>query len=511
MKTGNIYLLGLVLTLVACKSQKKIELPAPLPSVTYDTVWTIPATYSLRPHLTKEGNVIYNDLFSPNPKGGSIFIVDGLTGKQLFEWNNYLHSPSTISDEGVFYKDNKMVFCNGPRNYCINTENGATLWRTQMLDHSAGAFLFSDGNKYYFQRMSNANYQVDIYKSEIESGRKEIEFSIYDSAKTHEELLISPIVVSKNNKNEDILILYVYYRAAIHDYPPKTKIFCYNLSKKKTDWVENFDDKMNEVQVSNFATKGNKTFLSGFYQKTWYIFCLDNDNGQIIWQQVLPNFCVGLHIYEDQVIAMSAGQSPITSFNTINGNAKGVPKGVGKVIEGRWSTKLALRLKEEAGSPFYEKIFIASKSELEGALFNLASFDKEINRTFSHGSFSILVEEEDLDMMYEIMQNYWDLIAEYFPVEWEDIYEKPRDQQYKLLELTGIIAWSGAAGDILGPQFDSGTRIMDWDKVREIISEIASSGDLDLRKDGEFENATGAIGGPKIHRKIQQIMSRISH
>lgn len=198
-------------------------------------------------------------------------------------------------------------------------------------------------------------------------------------------------------------------------------------------------------------------------------------------------------------------------FNTINGNAKGVPKGVGKVIEGSWSTKLALRLKEEAGSPFYEKIFIASKSEIEGSLFNLSSFDKEINRTFSHGSFSILVEEEDLDLMYEIMQNYWDLIAEYFPVEWEDIYEKPRDQQYKLLELTGIIAWSGAAGDILGPQFDSGTRMMDWEKVREIISEIASSGDLDLRKDGEFENATGAIGGPKIHRKIQQIMSRISH
>jgi outer membrane protein assembly factor BamB len=233
-----------------------------------------------------------------------------------------LHSPSTISDNGVFFKDDKMVFCNGPRNYCINTINGSTIWRTQMLDHSASSSIYSDEIKYYYQAMSDANYRVDIYKSEIESGRKEIEFSIYDSAKTHKELLISPIVVSKNIKNEDILILYVYYRAAINDYPPKTKIFCYNLSKKKIDWVEDFDDKMNEVQVSNFATKDNKTFLSGFYQKTWYVFCLDNDNGKIIWQQVLPNFCVGLHIYEDQVIAMSAGQSPITSFNIINGNPK---------------------------------------------------------------------------------------------------------------------------------------------------------------------------------------------
>jgi outer membrane protein assembly factor BamB len=322
MKTINIFLLGQVLTLLACKSQKKIEFPAALPSVTYDTVWTIPASYSIKPHLTKEGNVIYNGMFTADPNGESIFMVDGESGKKIFGWNNFLHSPSTISDNGVFFKDDKMVFCNGPRNYCINTINGSTIWRTQMLDHSASSSIYSDEIKYYYQAMSDANYRVDIYKSEIESGRKEIEFSIYDSAKTHKELLISPIVVSKNIKNEDILILYVYYRAAINDYPPKTKIFCYNLSKKKIDWVEDFDDKMNEVQVSNFATKDNKTFLSGFYQKTWYVFCLDNDNGKIIWQQVLPNFCVGLHIYEDQVIAMSAGQSPITSFNIINGNPK---------------------------------------------------------------------------------------------------------------------------------------------------------------------------------------------
>ncbi len=322
MKTFNIYLLGLVLTLLACKSQKKTDVPKPIANLTYDTVWTIPASYSLKPHLTKEGNVVYNDLFSPNPKGGSIFIVDGLTGKQLFEWNNYLHTPLTISDNGVFYKDNKMVFCNGPRNYCINTENGATLWRTQMLDYSASTFLFSDSNKYYYQGMSNANYQVDIYKSEIESGKKEIAFSIFDTTKMYEDLLVNPIVVSINSKNESVLLTKVAFRAAINDYPLKTKVFCYNLTQKKLDWVEDFEGKMNQIHVSNFATKGNKTFLSGFYQKTWYIFCLDNDNGQIIWQQVLPNFCVGLHLYEDQVIAMSAGQSPITSFNTTNGNPK---------------------------------------------------------------------------------------------------------------------------------------------------------------------------------------------
>jgi outer membrane protein assembly factor BamB len=288
----------------------------------YDTLWTIQSGYSIKPHLTKEGNVIYTQMFSFDPRGESVFMVDGLTGKQLFEWKNYLHTPLTISDDGVFFKGDKMVFSNGPRNYCLNTVNGSTIWRTQILDHSAGVPLYSDGSKYYYQRMSNSNYQVDIYKSEIESGIKVIEFSVFDSTRKYEDLTGGPIVLGKNNKNENILILKVFFRSTIHDYPPKTKVYCYNLTKKKIDWVEDFEGKMNEIQVSNFATKGNKTFLSGFYQKTWYIFCLDNDNGQIIWQQVLPNFCVGLHLYEDQVIAISAGQSPICSFYTINGNPR---------------------------------------------------------------------------------------------------------------------------------------------------------------------------------------------
>ena len=199
-------------------------------------------------------------------------------------------------------------------------------------------------------------------------------------------------------------------------------------------------------------------------------------------------------------------------FNTINGNAKGVPKGLGAVIAGSWSTQIALRLTEDPGSPFYGHFYIASTREIEGAAFNISSIDKEVKRTFNHGSFSNLVEMEDVDSMFEIMQQYWDIIAEYFPVEWEDIFEKKaRDQVYKLLELTGIIAWSSAAADILGPNYDSEARVLDWERVREIISDIASSGELDLRKDGEFVNAVGFVGGPKIHRKIQQIMAKLNH
>lgn len=198
-------------------------------------------------------------------------------------------------------------------------------------------------------------------------------------------------------------------------------------------------------------------------------------------------------------------------FHTINGNAKGVPKGLGAVIQGSWSTQVAMRLNEDSGSPFCGHFYIASRREVQGASFNLSSIDKEVKRTFSHGSFSALVDSEDIDAMYEIMQTYWDLIAEFFPVEWEDLYEKARDQEYKLLELTGIIAWSAAATDLLGPNYDPDTKEMDWERVRELLTQIATSGLLDWRKDGEFANAVGLVGGPMIHRKIQRILSQTSH
>ena len=196
-------------------------------------------------------------------------------------------------------------------------------------------------------------------------------------------------------------------------------------------------------------------------------------------------------------------------FNTINGNAKGVPKGVGAVIDGEWSTQVALRLKEDPGSPFHDKIFIAAKREISGALFNLSSMQEQMRKTFSHGSFASLTADEDVDVMYPIVERYWDTIAEAFSEEWEDIDRKPKEQEFKLLELTGVIAWSLAAGDILGPNFDSNSKSMDWDSVEELIRQLAESGLIDWSKQGEFANATGAVGGPKIHRKIQQALAQI--
>ena len=123
----------------------------------------------------------------------------------------------------------------------------------------------------------------------------------------------------------------------------------------------------------------------------------------------------------------------------------------------------------------------------------LHSVAKNIGRTFSHGAF----ENLDLDLKVDIMIRYWTLIADTHPEEWVDASaERRQDFEYKLLELTGLIAWSYAASDILGPAFDPDRHVMNWDAVRHDLEK--TSGCVDRLKSGEFIGRTGEVGGKAI-------------
>lgn len=134
-------------------------------------------------------------------------------------------------------------------------------------------------------------------------------------------------------------------------------------------------------------------------------------------------------------------------------------------------------------------------------MFTLAAVARNIGRTFAHGAF----ESSAVDTKLDILIRYWDLISEIFPDGWEDVSRRP--QETKLLETTGLIAWSLAAEDILGPAFDPDTQTVNWDMVRARMEKVALPGGLDWRKDGEFQGLTGEVGGARIHREIQSLLA----
>ena len=189
-------------------------------------------------------------------------------------------------------------------------------------------------------------------------------------------------------------------------------------------------------------------------------------------------------------------------FLAINNTQRGVPKSINVFLSGSDDALVANELNDRDDSPFKNRITVAKAPP--GALFSLAAVAKNVGRTFSHGAFTDI----SVDRKIDIMVDYWTKIADAFPEEWEDINRKAAEKEFKLLETTGLIAWSLAAGDILGTSFDADTGTMSWDAVVAKISHLALPGALQWDKNGEFQGLTGEVGGAKIHKKMQQILAK---
>jgi hypothetical protein len=155
-------------------------------------------------------------------------------------------------------------------------------------------------------------------------------------------------------------------------------------------------------------------------------------------------------------------------------------------------------------SPFSKRITLTKRKP--GELFSFASVVNNVRRTFDGKLNDLLI-----DTKVEYMKRYWTIIADEFSEEWDDIerLDAREPMQFKLLETTGLSAWSLAGRDILAPAFNPVTHTMDWDAVATLIRIVAASG-LDLSKDGEFAGLTGEVGAARIHKKIQTMLPQMT-
>lgn len=186
-------------------------------------------------------------------------------------------------------------------------------------------------------------------------------------------------------------------------------------------------------------------------------------------------------------------------FITINNTQKGVTPALTAYLQQKDEAIIAWELNLRDDSPFKDKI---TRQRLQAHhLFALHSVAKNVGRTFSHGALSDA--NLSIDEKVDIMIRYWTIIADSHVEEWNDINSGRRDANYKLLELTGLIAWSLAAQDILGPAFSPEYRAMNWEEVEAKVKRLATSACVDWQKKGEFEGRTGEVGGAQLHRKIQ--------
>lgn len=179
-------------------------------------------------------------------------------------------------------------------------------------------------------------------------------------------------------------------------------------------------------------------------------------------------------------------------FIVVNNSQKGVPKPLTSYLQDSEEAQVGWALNEESDSPFKGRITRTTMQRTQ--LFALHSVAKQVGRLFSIGS----VQHLDADQKSEFMSRFWTIVADKLPDQWSDIEKLDdlstkgrKDFEYKLLELTGLIAWSLTGSHIFGRSYSEDTG-MNWDNVSRLVE--AASG-IDWEKDGEFRGRTGEAGG----------------
>ena len=192
-------------------------------------------------------------------------------------------------------------------------------------------------------------------------------------------------------------------------------------------------------------------------------------------------------------------------FVVLNTSQKGVPRALTSYLQNSEGAQIGWGLNEEQDSPFYGRI---TRTTLQGKpthLFALNSVEKQVNRLFSMGA----VQDLDVDRKIDFMARFWTIIADHLEIEWSDIEKldnpeaKGRNSfQYKLLELTGLVAWSYTGAQIFFRSYSERTG-MNWDNVKRLIE---ASSDIDWRKNGEYAGRTGEAGGKAMADEMMRLL-----
>lgn len=190
-------------------------------------------------------------------------------------------------------------------------------------------------------------------------------------------------------------------------------------------------------------------------------------------------------------------------FVVVNTSQKGVPKALTSFLDGGEEAQIAWALNEESDSLFKNRISRTTMQPKQ--LFALHSVERQVKRIFS----PLNLQHLEVDEKIEFMSRFWTIIADQLPVEWSDIEKLDNDEtrgrrdfKYKLLELTGLIAWAHIGAEVLSRSYSEGTG-MNWDNVRRLVEAVAG---IDWDKEGEYEGRTGEVGGRHMAEEMAQML-----
>lgn len=208
---------------------------------------------------------------------------------------------------------------------------------------------------------------------------------------------------------------------------------------------------------------------------------LDPEKGQAVKSRLIPFMAID---------NMSVEQER-QEFVDINDNQKGVKKSL-LVYLGRdenFSGQAAYALMEDEESVFKGRIHIERRNDDILVLFGAIS--ECVNLTFSRtlGSvkhFDPTREDAIRELAIQHLLMYWKAVKTAFPAQWQDMEKLPpvgqarsaahqgaRAFEWRLLEETGIRAFSRLGSDLFSLNWAAGIQTPSWDSVADLLEKLS--------------------------------------
>jgi outer membrane protein assembly factor BamB len=213
-------------------------------------------------------------------------LLDKKTGKIKWTWADYFNNTG-IHQLKIFLQNEKLIFTTWDAVYCVNVQNGTTVWRTQ-IEKSNGHPRISvlNNNVYHVHllRSNNSTYTSYLVQASINIGKWD---TIYSQPRidNFEPNIEPPTTSWKNEKNQEIIFFQIRYTdfKAIGTSKPYGRIdwVAYNLNTKKEEYRLNDIDRGRIGNVLNAIQTVDKVYFLCINS----LFCINKKDGSILWQK----------------------------------------------------------------------------------------------------------------------------------------------------------------------------------------------------------------------------------
>jgi outer membrane protein assembly factor BamB len=314
--------------IVLCSSKCKEETVRPLPNTNpwgyvtpaLDTLWTAPIGFGITPKFTSNKDVLMSSRYTAAQ--GEVFkLFDANTGELKWEWADYFKVEENFSGANHIVINDALILSGRNATYALNMLTGQTIWK-HMMDSMAGSpQIYKDEDGYIYHGFSSKteNSTYYIFRTKYTEPKWELVCTFKDTLPV-DRVSATSIACSKNTKGEKIMVFTLYMDYTLNgSLKTVSKVCGYNINTKQYDWIKDYSNKYVNFRVCAMASSGGKVFTFAVYSVNWYFVAINANDGTLDWEKQLPNFGVSMHLYKDNIVALSGGSSTVFCLNQNTG------------------------------------------------------------------------------------------------------------------------------------------------------------------------------------------------